>query len=877
MAQQLIFTSAVAGLNPGSSGYCTVARSEGMRDAVVAWLEQWSIYTHGVGEKNPVVCAYRVLNLRGSVYYVLTRIIDSGLDYTGRTNFLAHHLVFQPHEIHGACSPAEVFFQWPNWKEQWQGAPRYLNDDGLVLHGIPRVTQMPAATWAEWTGDAGGAALLLAENSSGASARSVDLVVPAGFESGLLRLYAESLYLTDPKGENAPVVWAVPFTTFLQTQDDPTDFRWRGLSLETRGRVAAEILVDFAAGAIPPVSSSSLSDYARTGTPKAAYLPGVNMGTFMSGMSAKASAVSVPTVASKVRSRSPLTYREGPRREEQVNTEEGVPRWVWIAMACAVFLGLGSVWLYEKLFRNDDPPKTHAVYAVIPLFTPAPTPFSTLNESLPSSEAKAPSILEPLATEQQTRLVEIISKLENAKVLDPKSPLSTEKNNKLNDLKDRQRKNDITSSVVNTYDEQVKQLCIDIGKNNAQVEDQNALSAIPSGFVYVIHGSTPSVTIADSNGPLIQWLNILKEKGETADRLYTARLKSSAKETDGEKVSVIGSTDKRSIGILEHSGSAYNIVRNENSGDSFASISLPAGINVTEILSFKPEQSDAPSAFSLLFLGSEPGLSVRRAELIEQSNDPTILRFKPTIVDLLHERFAQWKNTSGIALKPVLVIRFKEKEFASDTNFNLDFGSLNKALQDHFDATQAAFKQADQKAKAEKIKMESVRASQKELSDIPFDGEAGKMLGSQAKLSSTIDGKAFYYSFTNWVRTICNIPNDETDKLLPFNAKDRVEAIKNAIPQIASYANKKQVLKNKIDSFVTALNKIDWQSHEIFLNDRWNLVEQRELESDAEQARILWSHADAQLRSAPNKADISGYWIGEASGHDYIHYVELKD
>ena len=68
MAQQLIFTSAVAGLNPGSSGYCTVARSESMRDAVAARLEQWSVYAHAARGPRPVVCAHRILNLRGSSF-----------------------------------------------------------------------------------------------------------------------------------------------------------------------------------------------------------------------------------------------------------------------------------------------------------------------------------------------------------------------------------------------------------------------------------------------------------------------------------------------------------------------------------------------------------------------------------------------------------------------------------------------------------------------------------------------------------------------------------------------------------------------------------------------------------------------------------------
>ena len=44
MAQQLIFTSTPQGLEPGRSGYCTVARHKDIRHRLVRELERFSVY-----------------------------------------------------------------------------------------------------------------------------------------------------------------------------------------------------------------------------------------------------------------------------------------------------------------------------------------------------------------------------------------------------------------------------------------------------------------------------------------------------------------------------------------------------------------------------------------------------------------------------------------------------------------------------------------------------------------------------------------------------------------------------------------------------------------------------------------------------------------
>src|SRR5437868_353386 len=122
MPSQLIYTSAPQGLAAGQSGYCTVARDADLREGVARVLEQLSSYNHAAsGERqDPIISAYRILDLRGAKYHVLSRIQDAGLDFTNRTNHIAHHLVFEPDELPGLPSPALIFRDWNGWRKEWK-------------------------------------------------------------------------------------------------------------------------------------------------------------------------------------------------------------------------------------------------------------------------------------------------------------------------------------------------------------------------------------------------------------------------------------------------------------------------------------------------------------------------------------------------------------------------------------------------------------------------------------------------------------------------------------------------------------------------------------------------------------------------------------
>ncbi len=230
MPWELIYTSAPRGLVHGQSGFCTVARTSDLREALAQRLEQISSYHYlefagvNASSRNPTISAYRILDIRGTRFHALTRILPCGLDFTARTNHLAHHLVFGVDELAVLPSPAAILRHWGGWQSAWPGEPRLLPRlPSDSFNRLPPPT-WPAKAWLQVSGDAGRAAGLL-ENEFG---RGCYLVTPPGGEQMMLELFGETLQLLNP-GKPALAAWQHSFTTFLQGEDAVTDFHWRGL------------------------------------------------------------------------------------------------------------------------------------------------------------------------------------------------------------------------------------------------------------------------------------------------------------------------------------------------------------------------------------------------------------------------------------------------------------------------------------------------------------------------------------------------------------------------------------------------------------------------------------------------------------------------
>ncbi|SVB81327.1 uncharacterized protein METZ01_LOCUS234181, partial [marine metagenome] len=223
MTGQLIFTSAPMGLDPGRSGYCTVARDKTLSQRLVREIERISVLDiSGSGEGAPKVDAFRLLKVGSNKVCLLSRIRSAGQDYTNRTNYLAHHLIIDSEETAGLPSPAAILAQWDGWRNEWSENPRYLDqEDAPNLSGSGIDSPARCITWFQWSGDENNAAIPKTESSI--------FRIHPGDEERLLQLFAESSTQLDDPDQ----AWEIPFTTFLQPNDDADDFLWIGGWSET--------------------------------------------------------------------------------------------------------------------------------------------------------------------------------------------------------------------------------------------------------------------------------------------------------------------------------------------------------------------------------------------------------------------------------------------------------------------------------------------------------------------------------------------------------------------------------------------------------------------------------------------------------------------
>ena len=251
MPLQLIFTSAPQGLTPGRSGYCTIARHRAIPDRLAQLLE-----SVGTPHECPQgeTFTFRLLEAGDKNWCVLSRFVARGLDYTQRDNRLAHHLIFSLEEAAILPPPAAIAGRWKGWRDEWTGAPTWLEGEDRSLQLESQTPLTPAVTWREETGTGAKAAWLI--NASGPAA--VGLLNPPE-TLRLLRLLAEASALL---GKSA---WAATFTTDATTTGSD-GFLWAVNS------TAAAATIDFANAKSLPAPSGDIARQAAAGltTPKAA-------------------------------------------------------------------------------------------------------------------------------------------------------------------------------------------------------------------------------------------------------------------------------------------------------------------------------------------------------------------------------------------------------------------------------------------------------------------------------------------------------------------------------------------------------------------------------------------------------------------------------
>ena len=210
MALELLFTSAVQGLKSGSQGYCTVQCTQAMPGPLAERLEALSAYRpiypsqSEQAKLNPVNVAYWRIRAVGKTFPVLSRIADYGLDYSQRTNKLAHHLVIEPSEL-TVAGPAAIAASGAAFVTQWNQKVESIQQ--------PRRLPVAASTmgvcrhWQTVMGDAGWAGVV-AEEIIKDQKQPIFLIFEPGQEVLPLIVEVQSLL-------PAAMRWKSTFSTYL--------------------------------------------------------------------------------------------------------------------------------------------------------------------------------------------------------------------------------------------------------------------------------------------------------------------------------------------------------------------------------------------------------------------------------------------------------------------------------------------------------------------------------------------------------------------------------------------------------------------------------------------------------------------------------------
>ena len=217
MIQELISTSSPRCLN-GNAGFGIVAQTRGMAPNVCLVADSLSGYTHiavpGSG-RNPTVYLHALRRTGGATRHIVSRIADSGNDYSGRSNRIAHHLVIEEGYVRNLPGgPADLATQ-NIFRLNWNDNPGELPSRDLRFPDVP---PKKCLHWEQITGDAGWGGIVAEHTEKG---NPINIVFsPEQHKSEhLLALIGEALALLP-----LSVRWRVTFSTYyMKAQETSTD------------------------------------------------------------------------------------------------------------------------------------------------------------------------------------------------------------------------------------------------------------------------------------------------------------------------------------------------------------------------------------------------------------------------------------------------------------------------------------------------------------------------------------------------------------------------------------------------------------------------------------------------------------------------------
>lgn len=331
---QLVYTSAPRLLEAGKTGFGTVARSRELPTALVGYLERQSAFDRAAGVSG--YCFYSLYRMGQSEYRVFSRVADCGVDYTHRTNHVAHHIIVPVGSAEDAAlaqtSPAGALLALRHsFVGAWTGAPSWLQELPLPAALPPAETGL----WQSLTGNAGNTRHLLHTGSSGCYLHTDGKMEEAQW---LQLLHAAMLPRAD-KG------WALPFCTAKVSTLNSNAYL---LCCVDGAQKAAGVALPshtpclhLHAGLQPPAEEQKRPQPVTAAAPGPAAAP--------CGMPAPV--VPAPAAEQPLPAVAPVQEPPSVRREHS----GGVPVWLYGAAACCVVLA-GALYLGRGGTEPASPP-----------------------------------------------------------------------------------------------------------------------------------------------------------------------------------------------------------------------------------------------------------------------------------------------------------------------------------------------------------------------------------------------------------------------------------------------------------------------------------------------------------------------------------------
>jgi hypothetical protein len=356
--------------------------------------------------KNPTAHSHYRVTVGDQDLSVLSRIACYAPDYSGRSNYLAHHLVVDPQdERMSAGGPAALMTAAAGlFCREWNDAP----------HAIPQPAQIPdikgeiapAVAWQDLAGDAGWAGALAQHVLDGNGAPACIVFEPRNLPDpdAMVRLIAEALAFL-PEARR----WDVTFNTYLQRASLKSTCLWRCCAakdaepIEAVRRTPGALVLDLTMGPLG-TATGELAECARFGrTPDWGKILGPTASQATAPQAVRRRGETVPaTDLRQARMAAPapprgLSAEHLAEMASQIARHQArFPRWAVAAVLGLAMLlagGLVVLWVRSRPVTTAKSPAPTGVR--IP--TPAPPPKAELppEKKPPQKEPQKPPVAPP--------------------------------------------------------------------------------------------------------------------------------------------------------------------------------------------------------------------------------------------------------------------------------------------------------------------------------------------------------------------------------------------------------------------------------------------------------------------------------------------------